>query len=216
MSAPVTPPITAASLNTIDPVDAYAPRTPAQRWPTTKYTMEAHATGERFEFVSSFRTPSADPKFRFVWTLAPGKRGPFIHVHEQETEAFAVVSGTLRIWIEDVAKDYGPGECVAIAPNVPHRFLNPGNEPVVVNVSLTGARMEDAFMPVAVAAYGRKPTMKEYMRMTLLLANDAPPSTPLLLWERVLGRLCVAAFTLFGMKPFEPVVGWDAENAEKA
>ena len=101
-------------------------------------TLASPPTGEHFEFRRSFHTDGA---FEFLWTLAPKKRGPGMHIHPTETETFRVVSGTLRIWIAGVARDFGPGECVAIPPGVPHRFLNPGDTPAVALVSLDGPAM---------------------------------------------------------------------------
>src|SRR5688500_10283434 len=64
-------------------------------------------TGEHFEFLASSRGPGAHLEFR--WTLAPGKRGPGEHYHPRETETFTVLSGSLRIWINGVPKDYAAG-----------------------------------------------------------------------------------------------------------
>lgn len=183
-----------------------------QRWPVTKYSLLSGPTGEKFEFVSSFRTPGPDPKFRFVWTLAPGKRGPGLHVHEQETETFEIVSGTLRIWIEGVPKDYVRGDFVSIPPMVRHRFLNPTKEPAVVNVSLSGAKLEDAFIPVTVDAYPGNMKMKHFVKMTMLLAAESPPSTPQIKVERWIGLAVVWVFKLFGVKAYEPLTGWDVDQ----
>lgn len=76
--------------------------------------------------------------------------------------------------------------------------------------SMSGAKMEDAFVPAAVDAHGKKMTMMHFIRLTMLLANESPPSTPLIKWQRTLGFACLAVFRFFGVKPFAPVFGWDA------
>lgn len=165
-------------------------------------------TGELFELSTSSRSVP-DAKYRFVWTLAPGKRGPSEHYHEDETERFEVISGTLRIWIEGVAKDYTAGDSVEIAPGVRHRFLNPGSVPLVANVTLDGTRMEDTFAPLAVATHGRKASMGDLARMMVSLGS-VWPSVPSSRWEKATMVALVKLLRLFGVKPFEPVHNWDA------
>jgi mannose-6-phosphate isomerase-like protein (cupin superfamily) len=144
------------------------------RMTTTKYRAESPPTGETFEFARSARS-TEDKTFRFVWTLAPKKRGPGEHYHEDAVETFEIVSGTLRIWLDGEPKDYHPGDFVAIPPRVPHRFLNPGDEPVVVNVTLEGTRLEDTLVPIGVAVYGRKgPRLGELLRMFVAIAKLRP------------------------------------------
>ena len=180
---------------------------PPQRFPVTRFRADSSMTGELFEMSTSFRS-SPDRLYRFVWTLAPGKRGPGEHYHEDEMETFAIVSGTLRIWIEGVPRDYAPGDTVSIAPRVPHKFLNPGTVPVVVNVTLDGPKMEDAFVPLAVATHGRKATTGDLVRFLVVLA-DVWPSVPVARSEKAAMTLIVKLLKLFGVKRFEPVLGWD-------
>jgi mannose-6-phosphate isomerase-like protein (cupin superfamily) len=118
--------------------------------PTLHFAM----TGEKFEFRTSAK--SGDGVFRFRWTLAADKEGPPEHVHDRERETFAVVSGTLRIWIEDVVRDLGPGDELTVPAGVRHRFLNPGAEAVVVDVSLDGSLQEDVLVPLAYRFGGRE------------------------------------------------------------
>ena len=182
-----------------------------QRFPVTRYRVDSKPTGELFELASSSRT-APDQLYRFVWTLAPGKKGPGEHYHEDETETFEVVSGTLRIWIAGVSKDYLPGDTVSIAPCVPHRFLNPGAQPVVVNVSLDGARMEDAFVPLGIATHGRQATLGDLLRFFVILV-DVWPSVPVSGVAKATMGLFVKLLKLVGVKRLEPVLGWDAERA---
>ncbi len=179
------------------------------RMAVTKYRGDVPATGETFEFARSART-TEDGKFRFVWTLAPKKRGPGEHYHEDATETFEIVSGTLRIWINGEARDYRPGDFVSIPPGVRHRFLNPGETPVVVNVTLDGTRMEDTMVPLAVAVHGRKPRIGEVLRM-LVAAVELLPSTPASWVERTMFMALIASLKAFGVKRYDAVYGWDEE-----
>src|SRR5262245_8029449 len=133
-----------------------------QPFRTTRYELASPPTGEHFAFATSSR--SADRLFRFVWTLAPGKRAPGVPVPEVETETFEIVSGVLCIWLGDVRHELHAGERLTVPPGTPHRFLNPGKEPAVVNVTLDGPRMEDTFVPCAVANTER-PSATHLFRM---------------------------------------------------
>lgn len=172
---------------------------------TTRFELASPPTGEHFRFATSSR--SADGLFRFVWTLAAGKRGPGEHFHQDETETFEVVSGVLRIWIGGVPRDLHPGDRVAVPPRVPHRFLNPGPAPAIVNVTLDGPRMEDTFVPCAVAQ-DAKPSGYNMLRfmVTTGVSGASTPNNQLFVW-------IMAPFVwlprLFGVRPFEPVTGWD-------
>lgn len=172
----------------------------------TGYRLVSKPTGEEFAFVASARS-AADKTFRFVWTLGPGKKGPGEHHHDAETEVFEIVSGTVRIWSDGVARDYGPGEVCVVAPGVRHRFLNPGPEPVVIDVSLDGPRMEDALVPVAVATAGREAGPRDLLRVVAGL--DAWPSVP----ASAVGRAVIGAtarlLRALGFAPYPPALGWD-------
>ncbi len=178
-----------------------------QPFPTTRYELASGPTGEHFRFATSAR--SADGRFRFVWTLAPGKGGPGEHSHPRETEAFEIVSGTLRIWMDGVATDYGPGERVAIPPGKTHRFLNPLKVPLVTNVTCDGPLLEDVFVPFAVAN-DKKPSLSNFLRfMVTTSINDGSVPTPGL--ALTIATAVVSLIKLCGVKPFEPVYGWDKQ-----
>lgn len=163
-------------------------------------------SGETFEFQTSAK--AGDGVFRFRWTLAPGKKGPPEHVHDDEAETFTVVTGTLRIWIDGTPRDLGPRDSVTVERLQRHRFLNPGPEPVVVDVSLDGPRQEDVLVPLAMYCGGRR-TMKLRETLTLLVHSShvrasRPPSR---FGAAVFGGFC-RVIRLFGVRPLAPVGGW--------
>ncbi len=195
-------------MNVADPV---APRPGAvARFAPTRYRAESPSSGETFEFVTSSRS-TPDGRFRFVWTLAPGKRGPGEHTHDDETETFEVVSGTLRLWVSGTPRDLGPGDVCAVPPGVPHKFLNPGQEPAVVNVTLDGPKMEDALVPLAVVCDGRTPRLSDLSRLLVGLAQYPSRPTNRLVTAGLL--TVIGLFKLFGVRRYEPVLGWDRDAA---
>lgn len=147
------------------------------------------SSGETFEFQTSAK--SGDGVFRFRWTLAAGKKGPPEHVHDDEAETFHVVSGTLRIWIDGTSRDLGPGDTVTVEPGARHRFLNPGSDPVIVHVSLNGTRMEDALVPLAIYANGRRKMNLRAFAVVMAHLNAEPGSQP----PGKLGRVFMRGFT---------------------
>ncbi|HUS28513.1 MAG TPA: cupin domain-containing protein [Kofleriaceae bacterium] len=182
----------------------------------TPYTADSPPTGEHFLFRTSARGPTK--KFGFQWTLKAGKRGPGEHMHPLETETFSIVSGVLRIWIEGVPRDYHAGETVAIPPNTRHRFLNPGKEPVVVDVTLDGTEMEDVFMPfVTEVGRGKKPTMRGFVRWIVHMGQHPKASVPTSRIARGIGAAVVGLCRLFGARAYPcPAPAWEDERVKAA
>jgi mannose-6-phosphate isomerase-like protein (cupin superfamily) len=163
-------------------------------------------TGEMFEFMTSAR--AGDGVFRFRWTLAGKKKGPPPHVHDDERETFAVVAGTLRIWLDGAPRDLRAGESVTVERGVEHRFLNPTSEPVVVDVSLDGSRQEDALVPIAYRLAGSKKMRLSDMFVFIVHGTAINASHPK-------GKIAQTIFSglgrfirMFGVKPLAPVERW--------
>jgi quercetin dioxygenase-like cupin family protein len=176
----------------------------------TRYGAAVRQTGEKIELCTSAR--SGDGKFRFVWTLAPGKRGPNEHYHSRDNEIGEVVSGHIRVWLDDAPKDYGPGDILEIPRGVRHRFYNYTSEPVVVRVAYDGTEMEDTFAPLAVNAYPSKPGMRHFARMLVYLLENKP-TVPSSKWEIRMMSAIARTLRRFGVRAHQPVHGWDRDAA---
>lgn len=173
----------------------------AARPPVLEFTM----TGERFEFQTSAKT--GDGVFRFRWTLEAGKKGPPEHIHETESETFAVVSGTLRIWLDGAVHDIGPGQSITVPPGGRHKFHNRGTEPVVVDVSLDGPKQEDALVPLAIRMAGRALKLSDFFVM-IVHVGEVNASTPPSRVARGVMRAFARVFRLFGARPLPRVGAW--------
>jgi mannose-6-phosphate isomerase-like protein (cupin superfamily) len=169
--------------------------TPGERPPNLYFDM----TGEAFEFQTSAKT--GDGMFRFQWTLQGGKKGPPEHVHDGESETFAIVSGTLRIWLDGTPQDLGPGQAVTVKPGVGHRFLNPTKEPVVVDVSLDGPLQEDALVPLAVHCAGRRKMKLRDVFVMIVHAGEVNASRPPSKVGRAIFTGIGRLIRLFGVRP---------------
>lgn len=184
-----------------------------QRLPVTGLVLHDPSGAETFELAASARS-AADGKFRFVWTLAPGKTGPPEH-HHLEAETFEVLTGVLRIWIEGEPRDYRRGDTVTIPPGVSHRFLNPGDVPVVVNVALGGTRMEDGLVPVALDSVDGKPGLRQMLRMMAGVGHYRS-SVPTSWVQLVVVDLLARVLPWLGAPPYPPAIGWDRTGAADA
>lgn len=164
-------------------------------------------TGEKFEFMASAKAPGGDGVFRFRWTLQPGKKGPPEHIHDDERETFAVVSGTLRIWIDKKPRDLSAGESVTVECGQRHRFLNPGKAPVIVDVSLDGPRMEDGLVPLAYYIGDRKAKLGDVFVMMVTAVHVRANRAPYRVADAII-RGITRVIRLFGVKPLPPAGSW--------
>lgn len=183
-------------------VAAMAVKTNAVKPPNLYFDM----TGETFEFQTSAK--AGDGIFRFRWTLQGGKKGPPEHIHEDEAETFAVVSGTLRIWLDGVPQDLGAGQSVTVKAGVRHKFKNPTKEPVVVDVSLDGPKQEDALVPLAFHCNGRrKMKLGDFFKM-LAHVDEIRASVPPTRVARTIVFGLSKLVRVFGAKPLARRDAW--------
>ena len=52
------------------------------------------------------------------------------HFHRTTEEIYFFTHGSGRMRLGDAERDVGPGDTVVIAPGVPHKLWNPGQEPL--------------------------------------------------------------------------------------
>jgi len=106
------------------------------------YMVEA-GTVLRFESETmEFTATPGDTgdRYRLTMTVTPGG-GPGIkgfgpHIHDGTTEAFTIVSGTMRYRLGRDVSDVGAGTRVEVPPGAVHGFVNPGDEPLVAEVEI--------------------------------------------------------------------------------
>jgi quercetin dioxygenase-like cupin family protein len=78
---------------------------------------------------------AGDDLITMTWSrYGPGERGPDLHVHREHTDAFYVLSGTLTYTLgpDGERTVVAPaGSVVVVPPDVPHAFVNGGDEDAV-------------------------------------------------------------------------------------
>lgn len=89
--------------------------------------IENPEIGERLRFVRT----AADTHGQLLETeqwLKPGGSGGKLHVHPEQEERFAVITGALRLKIGHKTQEFGPGETAVVPPGKPHVFENASPE----------------------------------------------------------------------------------------
>lgn len=180
---------------------------------TYPLTFDSTETGERFELLQSART-AADRRFRFRWTLAPGKTGPGPHTHPTETETFRVVTGTLRVWVDGRAHELTSGMTLAVPPATPHAFLNPGPTPMIADVDIDGTLMEDMLVGAAVATRDQG-ARRATMGMLVTLAQTRA-SVPASVVKRTMLRVIARALRLGGIRANPVPAAWTSVSGGRS
>src|SRR4051794_770820 len=101
-----------------------------------KAVVVAPGDGPRVGNVEFLALSEHTPRFNVsVITMAPGRKGPAAHVHDDEDDAFYVLDGELVFTVEDEAVPAPAGTFVLVPPGVPHTFENRTSAPVrILNI----------------------------------------------------------------------------------
>lgn len=92
--------------------------------------------------------------------MLPGQAHPEQY-HNQKEETFIVQHGTMRLWLDDVARDLGPGDVVTVGRGVRHRFTTETG--VVFEEISSTHQIEDSFYTdPAIAANPERKTFLAY------------------------------------------------------
>jgi mannose-6-phosphate isomerase-like protein (cupin superfamily) len=65
------------------------------------------------------------------------------HYHPRTEELYYFVAGAGRMRLGEEESEVGAGDCVVIAPGVPHKLWNPGAEPLVLLCCCAPAYSDD-------------------------------------------------------------------------
>jgi quercetin dioxygenase-like cupin family protein len=57
-----------------------------------------------------------------LWRYAPGTRNPQGHSHREQEEAYVVVAGSGRVWLDDELRELHRWDVVRVAPEVVRAF----------------------------------------------------------------------------------------------
>jgi mannose-6-phosphate isomerase-like protein (cupin superfamily) len=83
-----------------------------------------------------------------VGDLHTCRQGPHDHTHTKETELFRVIRGFYRFRCGGDEFDAHPGAVVVMPSNIPHSFLNIGDEPGQMLVTVAPGGFEQMFFEI--------------------------------------------------------------------
>ena len=87
--------------------------------------------GEKITFLRLVKDPAGD--WLEIEGTAMPNAGPPMHVHFLQEEGFAVVNGKIATQVfGEEPKFGGEGESVVFKAGTPHKFWNPGTEPLLI------------------------------------------------------------------------------------
>ncbi len=90
----------------------------------------SNGSGEKITFLRLVNDPAGD--WLEIENYVMPQAGPPMHVHFKQEEVLTVVRGKMAVQVLGEAPVfYGPGETGAFEAGVPHKFWNPGDEPLV-------------------------------------------------------------------------------------
>ena len=93
-------------------------------------------TGVRTGNVEFLALTEQSPRFNLsIITMAPGREGPELHVHDDEDDAFYVLDGEIVFLLGDDELSAETGTFVLVPPGVLHTFANRTDSPArILNI----------------------------------------------------------------------------------
>ncbi len=130
-----------------------------------------NVAGSRYVFLA--RAAETNGAYSAFEVFVPPNAGIPLHAHSNEEEVFYLVRGKLRFQVAEATEEHGPGGLVRAAKNVPHLFVNTGDEEAVVIVIARPGGIDRFFAEVGTeidAADAPAPPSQEEIGRILALA----------------------------------------------
>ena len=84
--------------------------------------------------------------------LGPGAEGPPLHLHRRHSDSFYVLSGRLRVRLDDEAVTVEPGGMAMAPPGTAHTFFNPDKTPTrFLNIHTPGVGFDRYLLEINAA-----------------------------------------------------------------
>ena len=106
----------------------------------------------------------------YRWVFGPGESGPEPHFHRTMSEAFYVLSGTVRIYDGRDWAETGPGDYVYVPPGGVHGFRNVEGEPASMLILFAPGAPREAYFEGLAALAGQQ--LGDEEREDFLLRHD--------------------------------------------
>ena len=178
---------------------------------TAGESIENPVTGERLSFVSTAADTGGELLAIDVQMRAGGRIAA-AHVHPQQEERFAVLSGSIRLRIDGRERAASAGEQVVVAAGVPHAWWNDAPVDATVRVEFRPALDTETFFETffGLARDGRTnrkgmPNLLQSLVLVADLGDSCPvlPNPPHQL-QRLVARALAPVGRLVGYRAVYP------------
>lgn len=93
-----------------------------------RFVVVRPGEGRRVGNVELLARSEDTPRFNLsVITIQPHRKGPEMHAHDAEDDAFYMLDGELTFVVDGEETVAGPGTFVLVPPHVLHTFANHGD-----------------------------------------------------------------------------------------
>lgn len=109
-------------------------------------------TGHEMKFIRTAEETNGE-RLEMEVTYPTHSNRPPMHYHPHQTEYFRLVSGEMTVVLGSEQRIIKPGDAFTVAPNLPHSMWNHGQQPAVMQWTITPAlQTEQLFETLAVLA----------------------------------------------------------------
>jgi uncharacterized cupin superfamily protein len=98
-------------------------------------------------------------------SIVPARRGPPVHVHNNEDEVIHVIAEAYEFWIDGETILKGPGETIFLPRGVPHTFRVASDNPGRNLTFFTPAGLEEFFIEAAARQLGMPSDMADVVEL---------------------------------------------------
>lgn len=108
-------------------------------------------------------------RFEMDFTMFPGGFIPTLHTHPNQQERFRIVAGRPLFTVGRRKREAAPGDEIVVPPGTAHKFRNPTNDDVNINVEFRPAlRTAEVFVTLGAFANDGKLSKRGIPRNPLL------------------------------------------------
>jgi mannose-6-phosphate isomerase-like protein (cupin superfamily) len=120
-----------------------------------------------FGVVLTLRVPSSASGGDFaIWEEAAAPHsGPPRHIHHREDEAFQILEGNYRVWIDGDSHELGPGAMAMVPKGTPHAFLCLGPSHGRMLTTVVPGGLDDFFIEVEARGFKLPGDIKQLVEL---------------------------------------------------
>lgn len=180
-------------------------------------TVRHGVTGEQITFVET-ASETGNKHLLIEVVLPPRGDGPPLHYHNQFTEEFRVIAGSLTVQIDKEQHVLVQGQSLTAPIGTAHTFRNAHDEEVIFQVKLTpplqfeeSVRIHYGLMQDGLCDEKGNPKKAAHIALILMLQNTFIADKPLWLQRLLFGTLIQIGKLTKAYTPLAKYIGKDVE-----